>query len=232
MITENQVVEYVCTYLKKNNFSILQSANVGQKGVDVIAEKDDFKIFIEAKGETSSVPNSKRFGKHFTSSQVFDVLSKVIFQALDNKNHDLWEDQSITAIAIPDTEMFRTWHSKVAESLCELQLVTLWVSEGGTVSISEEKYNYASIWMPIGGNFHEPSFNKIDFPVGETFTRIAQGFQFFADDWKEERIPFFSRTILVRFGEDIGHFNLDDVILDPILDAMRTLKKIRSISKP
>ena len=41
----------------------------------------------------------------------------------------------------------------------------------------------------------KPSFNKIDFPVGETFTSIAQGFQFFADDWKEDRIPFFSRDI-------------------------------------
>jgi len=143
MITENQVVEYVCTYLKKNNFSIMQSANVGQKGIDIIAKTDGFKIFIEAKGETSSVPKSKRFGKPFTSNQVFDVISKVIFQALDIKNHHLWEDQSITAIAIPDTKIFRTWHSKVAESLCKLQLVTLWVLEDGTVSINEDDNNYA-----------------------------------------------------------------------------------------
>jgi len=45
--------------------------------------------------------------------------------------------------------------------------------------------------MPIGGDFYELAFNKIDFPVGDTFTNIKQKFQFFVDERRVDRIPFF-----------------------------------------
>jgi hypothetical protein len=35
MLIENQVVDYVCAHLPKIGFSVIQSAHVGTKGVDI-----------------------------------------------------------------------------------------------------------------------------------------------------------------------------------------------------
>ena len=42
--------------------------------------------------------------------------------------------------------------------------------------------------MPIGEDLYEPAFNKIDFPVGDTFTTIKQKLQFFVDERRVDRI--------------------------------------------
>lgn len=66
MLTENNIVDILSTYLEKVGYDILQKLWTGQKGVDIIARREGQKLFIEAKGETSSKSYTNRFGKLFT----------------------------------------------------------------------------------------------------------------------------------------------------------------------
>lgn len=234
MLIENQVVDYVCYHLRKIGFSVIQSAHVGTKGVDIIAQKDDWKVHIEAKGETSAVETSNRYGKAFTPSQVFDVLSKVIFKSLSNKNKDSWDNNDVCAIAIPDVPLFREWHNKVEESLHQLQLVTIWVDPDGKVSVDADKYTYLTAWYYPHGSFHAPSYLKVNTAVNDYVERDKQGFEFYVNPFNffaEDHIPVLHKDVIVKYKDDYNaKFNLDYTFLNAALDSMRLLRKIQALS--
>jgi hypothetical protein len=58
------VIEHVCGYLARRDFRITQRLTETQKGFDIvaIAPGANTKVAIEAKGETSSKPSSRRYG--------------------------------------------------------------------------------------------------------------------------------------------------------------------------
>ena len=81
--------------------------------------------YIEVKGETSGDKTSSRYGKPFHSGQVFDMVSKVIFKALDNTNISEYnEKKDHTCIALPKVDIFQKYHAKVARYLFKLGIVT------------------------------------------------------------------------------------------------------------
>lgn len=65
LLTENEVVEIMMSYLNSQGYTIESYATTTQKGIDIEAFKDGNKICIEAKGATSSLKNSARYGKPF-----------------------------------------------------------------------------------------------------------------------------------------------------------------------
>lgn len=58
MLTENQVIEYFCNYLINDGFIIKQSLSTTEKGIDIIALKDEKILKAEAKGSTSVLSSS------------------------------------------------------------------------------------------------------------------------------------------------------------------------------
>ena len=59
MLFESNVITFVCDFLKKYKFEIIQQLNESQKGDDIIAiNNKNQKFYIEAKGETSSKKDS------------------------------------------------------------------------------------------------------------------------------------------------------------------------------
>jgi Holliday junction resolvase-like predicted endonuclease len=81
---ENAVVNATCKYLEQQGFVISQRLSTVERGVDIIAEEisTGCKILIEAKGGTSSMEGSARFGKPYTQTQVFDRVAKGVFTCL------------------------------------------------------------------------------------------------------------------------------------------------------
>jgi len=65
MQTENDIVEKVVDFLESKGYRITQSLTTNQQGIDIIAEMESETLYIEAKGETSSVETSNRFGLPF-----------------------------------------------------------------------------------------------------------------------------------------------------------------------
>jgi tRNA(Leu) C34 or U34 (ribose-2'-O)-methylase TrmL len=89
MLFESDVISSVCNYLKKYNFDILQQLDENQKGDDIIAiNNKGQKIYIEAKGETSSKESSNRFGKEFNGSQKKVHVSQALYRAIKMKEEN------------------------------------------------------------------------------------------------------------------------------------------------
>jgi hypothetical protein len=135
MLTENDVVSAVCNKLKEINFEIRQSLHTSEKGIDIIAFKDNYKLFIEAKGETSATITSSRYGKTFNSNQIKNhigkallAVSKIISEHQDSKDIGV-------AIALPDNICHRKVIKEIDYVLTKLGVYVFWVKDINTVEI-------------------------------------------------------------------------------------------------
>lgn len=81
MLTENDVIKYVAEELKKTGYNNIETVDTFQKGYDIIAEKNGIKLFIEAKGQTSS-KHSDRGGKEFTHAQKKNHVAMAVYKTM------------------------------------------------------------------------------------------------------------------------------------------------------
>ncbi|MFC1802618.1 hypothetical protein ACFL0D_01495 [Thermoproteota archaeon] len=87
MLFEDDVINSVIAYLSDRDYTILHRSYATQHGYDIIAlSQNGVKLIIEAKGQTSSIKGTNRYGKEFTTSQKFDHVSKTFFKRIANKN--------------------------------------------------------------------------------------------------------------------------------------------------
>ena len=132
MLNENDIINRLQSYFKKN-YKIKKFSKTNERGVDLIVENIDsgIQMLIEVKGETSSKPNSSRYGKPFSNSQVRTHIAEAVLTALkvvsnvENGNHVL------AGIALPDTELHIRHIKKVRSALKKLKVKIFWVSKNG-----------------------------------------------------------------------------------------------------
>ena len=132
---ENEVIRAVCDHLEKTGHKIIQSLNTTQQGIDVIAESSSSRrrIFVEAKGSTSSRKSSPRFGKPYTSSQIFDRVAKGIFTVLQLR--EKYQDHETTDVflAVPEEPRFIRHLLTVKETLHSRSVGVFLVDQNGDV---------------------------------------------------------------------------------------------------
>jgi hypothetical protein len=116
---ENAVVNAVCEHLEAEGYKILSRLTTSQQGIDVEAQhKSHFrKVLVEAKGGTSSKPESARFGRPYTRSQVFDRVAKGIFTCLQLRAANPNCEQARILLALPSGEWFSKYIESVGETL-------------------------------------------------------------------------------------------------------------------
>ena len=113
MLTENEVVQAVVQYLSDQGYEIDQALSTSQKGIDIEATHPARgKSFVEAKGATSSIITSKRYGKEFDSKQIKKNVGVALLKSFQTMQ---LHPESIVAIALPNNE----GHRKVIESIKE-----------------------------------------------------------------------------------------------------------------
>ena len=125
MITEDHVVDAVCQALIAHGYSIKQRATVVQHGYDIVAQKDERDLVIEAKGAGSSKVGTARFGKEFNSGQVFDHVAKAVLKALRVSS----SGDARAGIAFPDNTLHRREVGQVATALRRAGIGVFWVNE-------------------------------------------------------------------------------------------------------
>jgi len=106
MLTENDVVRILGNYLKAEGYEIIQSLTTSEKGFDIVAKINGVTLYIEAKGETSSKENTKRYGQPFSKNQVKTHVAVAILasmKVLSKVDHKPKE----VAIALPNNENHR-----------------------------------------------------------------------------------------------------------------------------
>ena len=142
MLLENHIVESVSQYLKNNGFELKQQLLSTEKGDDIIAvhNKTKTNIFIEAKGETSAVVTSKRYGKPFSKSQVKDHVANAFYRAA--KMLDENGDSCLVGIALPQNSDHQDVVHAIQKSLKKMKIEVFWVNSNREVVVA----NHWNIW--------------------------------------------------------------------------------------
>ncbi|MEQ6166164.1 restriction endonuclease [Ekhidna sp. MALMAid0563] len=128
MLTENDVVEILAEHLSNQGYQIIQSLTTNEKGVDLIAEKNGVRLYVEAKGETSSKATTNRYGKPFNKNQIKSHVSRAILTSMKVQSS---KPNSEVAIALPDTDDHKQLIQVITPSLKKLGIGVYWVSKSG-----------------------------------------------------------------------------------------------------
>lgn len=133
MVTEDDVVESTARALREAGWTITQQLTTKATGVDLIAERAEQRLLIEAKGYTSASPTSARYGKPFNPNQLWDHTAKAIYKALAvvSVGHDC------AGIALPDDPRTVAVVAAVEPALRQLGILVIWVDhrEGRSVEL-------------------------------------------------------------------------------------------------
>lgn len=132
MLTENDVITAACLKIEELGFDIVQSLHTSEKGIDIIAHKDEFTLYVEAKGETSASQTSSRYGKPFNANQIDSHVSRALLTAsklIQQKQGELFK----AAIALPDNDGHRKVVNQIRTVLETLGIVMIWVSKDRVV---------------------------------------------------------------------------------------------------
>lgn len=123
MLTEFEVIEAVCAFLRRKSFQIDQALRETEHGIDIQAVAPDGKqqVSIEAKGETSSKPDTRRYGKPFSRGQVLDHVSKAFYCAARDCSG------SLAGIAFPKNDAHLECVDRIQPVLRRLQIEVFWV---------------------------------------------------------------------------------------------------------
>lgn len=130
MLTEDDVVEAVCRQLVRDGWGIESRALAVQHGDDIVAVKAGCRLIVEAKGEGSSKPGTRRFGQMFTRNQVKSHVAVAVLRALVV----LSRGDARAAVAFPDNEHHRELAGAAAPALAAAGMGVFWVADDGSVS--------------------------------------------------------------------------------------------------
>lgn len=136
MLYEDDIVNSVCKYLASKGYIIKQQLKSTEKGDDVVAFCPVKKISmrIEAKGETSAVKTSKRYGKPFNESQVKDHVANAFFRAAKMLELGSGEDV-LVGIALPNNQTHRDMVNAIKGSLKSLKIEVFLVDQNRSVTV-------------------------------------------------------------------------------------------------
>jgi hypothetical protein len=134
MLTENDIVTLLTDYLKKKGYEIHQSLGTTQKGVDIIAQNKNHTLYIEAKGETSSMEHTNRFGNAFDGNQIKSHVSRAVLASMAILQNKPAGQKTKVGIALPDTGGHRELIDRILNPLKTLGIKVFWVTRE---SISE-----------------------------------------------------------------------------------------------
>ncbi|GAB5473770.1 MAG: hypothetical protein Mars2KO_18690 [Maribacter sp.] len=128
MLTENEIVVKVADFLKSKGYKIKQKLTTNQQGIDIIAETELEKIYIEAKGETSASKTSNRYGLPFNRNQVKSHISVALLATMKVISSSPAGNKTKVGIALPDTKEQRLVINKIIPALKKLKIQIFWIT--------------------------------------------------------------------------------------------------------
>lgn len=129
MLTENDITELFVNYLHANNYTEIQSKTTSQKGFDITARtREGTMFYVEVKGETSSKPSSRRYGKYFTGKQIWTHGAVALFATLRSMNKPEYRNAQF-ALAFPESHDVMI--SQIKDSIDKLGIQVFFVSDTG-----------------------------------------------------------------------------------------------------
>ncbi len=133
MLTENEILERLEIYLIAKGYKVKHRLSTIQKGIDLIAEKAEETLYVEAKGETSASTTSNRFGKPFNPNQIKDHIAKAILASLEIYSLKPDGINTRVAIALPNNIGHNRVISKILPALRHLE-ISIFLVDTNTVT--------------------------------------------------------------------------------------------------
>ena len=124
MLTENQVVEAVASYLKSHGWQIRRTSTGRQRGFDVLAKRHGRSLAVEAKGGGSGTKGTRRYGKPFTSNQKRSHVGMALLSAAQIVS----KGEHNAAIAVPDDPEHRKLVTRIGPVLKRLGITVYLVA--------------------------------------------------------------------------------------------------------
>jgi hypothetical protein len=131
VLTEDEVVDAVCEWLRADGYVITQQLLATQRGFDIVARKDGVDLVVEAKGAGSSKSHTARHGREFDSGQVFSHVAKAVLKALRVESQGTFRG----AIALPDNAAHRREIDQISTALTQVGITVFWVDEQRRVRV-------------------------------------------------------------------------------------------------
>lgn len=139
MLFERDVVNAVCRIIEQNNFIIEHCSPTDQHGYDIISSKEKdstiIKLYIEAKGETSSRVGSAKYGYPFDGAQVRVHIAEALYKSAEALCIEENEVKIFAGIALPDNISHRSILNKIKPFILGLNIILFWVKEDRSVEI-------------------------------------------------------------------------------------------------
>jgi hypothetical protein len=137
MLNENDIVDAVCEYIetKYKHYKIDRRLSTGEQGIDIVAShpKHGTKIIVEAKGGTSSLPQSSKFGEPYNRSKVLHQTAIGLYQVLRRRDEYPSRRKTRIFLACPDTPLFREHLNPIKTFVRGFGIQILLVQENGEV---------------------------------------------------------------------------------------------------
>lgn len=135
MISENEVIETVAKHLKEDGWTIIQKLTTSQKGIDLIASKENRTLYVEAKGGTSSLKSSSRYGKPFDGNQAKSHIGAALWKIGQTMTE---RPDGEFALALPNETTHRLLINEVKSMLLKLNLKIYWVDLNNKIEIEHD----------------------------------------------------------------------------------------------
>ena len=131
LLNENEVVDAVAEFLAAKGFEIVQALHGHQRGVDIIASRADIgALHVEAKGGTSTVATSKKYGKPMSPGEVRINVAEAFYTAAVAATRRPGDDREVVvaAVAFHDDARHRRYVDPLRAALDELGIGVFWVT--------------------------------------------------------------------------------------------------------
>jgi hypothetical protein len=134
-LTENDVVKAVAAHLAARGYRIDRALSTSEQGIDIVGfhERSNRKMYVEAKGGTSSKPATNRFGKGFTPNQAKSHVSVALYCAARLHENAEAENADV-ALAFPGDVTHRKLVQRISKALQALSVTVYFVGEDHSVS--------------------------------------------------------------------------------------------------
>ena len=135
MINENDVVKAIVIHLKRNGYSIIQELTTNEQGIDIIAEhlSSKHRLYIEAKGQTSSKESTERYGKEFSVSQIRNHVGRAILATMMVLVSKPAGPKTKAGIGLPITQGHLNEIGLIKPALKQLGIKLFWVDNNMNV---------------------------------------------------------------------------------------------------
>ena len=135
-LTEEQVIDAVCRWLIPQ-WEIVSTCSPKEQGDDIVATRleDGATLFIEAKGSTSSMSNSSRFGLPFTPQQIRSHVGAALRKTAEVVSREAANTNARIAIALAYTHDQHAVVERIKPALKLWNVGLMWVYQDGSVDV-------------------------------------------------------------------------------------------------